>query len=363
MEGAPGAQGAAHPRLARHRPSIRGEYENKPSAQLLARLPGRGLPHVRRLRLGDGDRRRPVGRACSPRAGCSRSPPTPTPTASSSTPGGTATGRPGRTSTTPAGCPTRSNTDTPQPGSDFWPGQFSRTHVGVTRYGYRAVMAGLRAGRVWVDHGQLLDGLDVRREARARPRPGRHPRRPAARPQGREAHPERHRRRPPPAPTPGESCPSWPTSTSSGARCAARSPTGTSWRAPDTKVVHTKDVERPQGHVHPAHPAHGRATSPSTSGCAAATATGNGAGYLGAAVDPHGPIPHDAGQRRPVGGHLVLLQPGVRGRGGPLSGCRRGRWAAGACPSAPRVPEPDSSGKVGVRPEPGRQVPWPRDHC
>ncbi|MDQ0717533.1 hypothetical protein QFZ55_006985 [Streptomyces luteogriseus] len=54
------------------------------------------------------------------------------------------------------------NTDTPQPGSDFWPGQFSRTHVGVTRYGYRAVMAGMRAGRVWLDHGHLLDGLDVR---------------------------------------------------------------------------------------------------------------------------------------------------------------------------------------------------------
>lgn len=54
------------------------------------------------------------------------------------------------------------NTDSQQPGGDFWPGQFSRTHVGVTRYGYRAVMAGLRAGRVWLDHGHLLDGLDVR---------------------------------------------------------------------------------------------------------------------------------------------------------------------------------------------------------
>ncbi|MFF2368903.1 histidinol-phosphatase, partial [Streptomyces sp. NPDC058122] len=39
---------------------------------------------------------------------------------------------------------------------------FSRTHVGVTRYGYLEVMAALRAGRVWVDHGQLVDGIDVR---------------------------------------------------------------------------------------------------------------------------------------------------------------------------------------------------------
>lgn len=37
------------------------------------------------------------------------------------------------------------NTTEPQPGGDFWPGQFSRTHVGVTKYGYRPVMAGLRA--------------------------------------------------------------------------------------------------------------------------------------------------------------------------------------------------------------------------
>ena len=45
---------------------------------------------------------------------------------------------------------------------DFWPGFYSRTHVGATGYGYAQVMAGLRAGRVWVDHGRLLEGLDVR---------------------------------------------------------------------------------------------------------------------------------------------------------------------------------------------------------
>ncbi|GAA5084433.1 hypothetical protein HNP84_002022 [Thermocatellispora tengchongensis] len=45
---------------------------------------------------------------------------------------------------------------------DYWPGQYSRTHVGATSFGYRAVMDGLRAGRVWVDHGGLISGLDVR---------------------------------------------------------------------------------------------------------------------------------------------------------------------------------------------------------
>lgn len=49
-----------------------------------------------------------------------------------------------------------------QPGSDFWPGEFSRTHVGVTSIDYLSVMAALRAGRVWVDHGQLVGALDVR---------------------------------------------------------------------------------------------------------------------------------------------------------------------------------------------------------
>lgn len=45
---------------------------------------------------------------------------------------------------------------------DYWPGQYSRTHVGSDGFSYAAVMDGIRAGRVWVDHGQLLDGLDVR---------------------------------------------------------------------------------------------------------------------------------------------------------------------------------------------------------
>jgi PHP domain len=45
---------------------------------------------------------------------------------------------------------------------DFWPGFYSRTHVGATSDSYGAVMDGLRAGRVWVDHGGLVSALDVR---------------------------------------------------------------------------------------------------------------------------------------------------------------------------------------------------------
>ncbi|MFJ8590972.1 PHP domain-containing protein [Streptomyces sp. NPDC093598] len=45
---------------------------------------------------------------------------------------------------------------------DYWPGQYSRTHVGADGFSYAAVMDGIRAGRVWVDHGQLVDSVDVR---------------------------------------------------------------------------------------------------------------------------------------------------------------------------------------------------------
>lgn len=53
------------------------------------------------------------------------------------------------------GVPARDN-------GDFWPGYYSRTHVGADRFSYAAVMSGLRSGRVWVDHGRLVDAVDVR---------------------------------------------------------------------------------------------------------------------------------------------------------------------------------------------------------
>lgn len=45
---------------------------------------------------------------------------------------------------------------------DFWPGFYSRTHVGTTSRSYRAVMKGMRDGRVWVDHGGLVKSVDVK---------------------------------------------------------------------------------------------------------------------------------------------------------------------------------------------------------
>ncbi|PZF81915.1 PHP domain-containing protein [Jiangella anatolica] len=44
---------------------------------------------------------------------------------------------------------------------DYWPGLYSRTHVGAARRDYLAVMRGLRDGRIWVDHGRLVKTLDV----------------------------------------------------------------------------------------------------------------------------------------------------------------------------------------------------------
>lgn len=44
---------------------------------------------------------------------------------------------------------------------DFWPGFYSRTHVGAASRDYRAVMRGMRDGRIWVDHGGLVKSVDV----------------------------------------------------------------------------------------------------------------------------------------------------------------------------------------------------------
>jgi PHP domain len=45
--------------------------------------------------------------------------------------------------------------------SDFAPGQYSRTVVGARHRDYRAVMEGIRRGRIWVSHGALIRGLAV----------------------------------------------------------------------------------------------------------------------------------------------------------------------------------------------------------
>jgi hypothetical protein len=47
------------------------------------------------------------------------------------------------------------------PGRDFWPGAYSRTVVGAREASYPAVMEGIRKGRMWVVHGDLISSLDV----------------------------------------------------------------------------------------------------------------------------------------------------------------------------------------------------------
>lgn len=51
---------------------------------------------------------------------------------------------------------------------DFWPGFYSRTHVGATKPSYQAVMRGMRDGRIWVDHGGLVKSVDIRIKASGR---------------------------------------------------------------------------------------------------------------------------------------------------------------------------------------------------
>ncbi|WP_134666423.1 MULTISPECIES: PHP domain-containing protein [unclassified Amycolatopsis] len=47
------------------------------------------------------------------------------------------------------------------PYADFYPGEFSRTVVGVSRPGFEGVLEGLRAGRIWLSHGGLVQQLEV----------------------------------------------------------------------------------------------------------------------------------------------------------------------------------------------------------
>ncbi|MFI5473378.1 histidinol-phosphatase [Streptomyces cacaoi] len=295
MEGAPGAQGAAIPGW-RGATSIRGEYENKPSAQSWAGYPADayltygGFDWATATVGGLWDSMLAEGRLFSVTTNSDNHRTVFDTWKNGDWPAGQNFDTTGR-------LPDPVNTDTPQPGSDFWPGQFSRTHVGVTRYGYRAVMTGLREGRVWLDHGHLLDGLEVRlrREhsngrgvtlgGRLRVRKGEKltleitvtsASRPN--PQGilpQLAHVDVIR----------------------GAVRGAVSDRDT-WRAPDTKVVRTTDVSGRKGTYTLRVP-----VSVGDESCyvrlRGSDGNRNGTGYLGAPVDPHGPIPHEPGNGDP----------------------------------------------------------------
>jgi hypothetical protein len=295
MEGAPGAQGAAIPGW-RGATSIRGEYENKPSAQSWqgyptdAYLTYGGFDWATATVGGLWDSMLAEGSLFSITTNSDNHRTVFDTWKNGDWPAGQNFDNTGR-------LPDPLNTDAPQPGSDFWPGQFSRTHVGVTRYGYRAVMAGLRAGRVWVDHGHLLDGLDVRVKrdcdsgrgvtlgGRLRVRKGEKITlyvtvTTASRPNPQGILPE--------------------LAHVDVIRGAVRGPVGDrdGWQAPDTKVVRTKDVSGRKGTY--------TLRIPLTAGdesfyvrLRGSDGKRHGAGYLGAAIDPHGPVPHEPGNGDP----------------------------------------------------------------
>ncbi|MGW0419724.1 PHP domain-containing protein [Streptomyces sp. NPDC003015] len=295
MEGAPGAQGAAIPGW-RGASSIRGEYENKPSAQSWQGYPADayvtygGFDWATATVGGLWDSMLAEGSLFSITTNSDNHRTVFDTWKNGDWPAGQNFDNTGR-------LPDPVNTDTPQPGSDFWPGEFSRTHVGVTRYGYRAVMAGLRAGRVWADHGHLLDGLDVRVKrdcdsgrgvtlgGRLRVRKGERITlyvtvTTTSRPNPQGILPE--------------------LAHVDVIRGAVRGPVSDrdGWKAPDTKVVRTQDVSGRKGTY--------TLRIPLTAGdesfyirLRGSDGNRHGTGYLGASVDPHGPIPHEPGNGDP----------------------------------------------------------------
>jgi hypothetical protein len=186
--------------------------------------------------------------------------------------------------------PSPTDTGVPQAGSDFWPGQFSRTHVGVTRYSYLDVLAGLRAGRVWVDHGQLVDGLDVRLATAGSKQRGVT--------LGGRLKAQR-----------GERLELRVTVTSATRpnfhgllprlahldviRGVVTGPVRDrdSWKAPDTRVVEQLDVRQKSGTYTLRIPL-GRAERSHYLRLRGSDGRRNGPGYLGRAIDPAGPIQH-----------------------------------------------------------------------
>ncbi|PWG12930.1 histidinol-phosphatase [Streptomyces sp. V2] len=295
MEGAPGAQGAAIPGW-RGANSIRGEYENAPSANSFAGYPKEayltygGFDWATATVGGLWDSMLAEGGLFSITSNSDAHRIVFDTWKNGDWPAGQNFDNTGK-------LPDPVDTTSPQPGSDFWPGQFSRTHVGVTRYGYRAVMAGMRAGRVWADHGHLLDGLEVRLKRR-------HSHGRGVTLGGRL----RVRK--------GEKLTLEITVTTASRvnphgilpklahvdviRGTVTGPVtdADTWKAPDTKVVRTKDVSGLKGTYTLRIPV---TVEDDSFYLRLRGSDGNhhGTGYLGASVDPHGPVPHAPGDGDP----------------------------------------------------------------
>ncbi|WP_306214471.1 PHP domain-containing protein [Actinoplanes sp. RD1] len=288
MEGAPGAQGAALPGL-RGAASIRGEYENKPSADSFPGYPAEayvtygGFDWMTATVGGMWDALLAEGKLFSITSNSDNHRTVYDTLRNGDWPAGATFDSTGKV-------PDPVDTGTPQAGSDFWPGQFSRTHVGVTRYGYREVLAGLRAGRVWVDHGQLVDGLDVRLTSAS----GR------SVTLGGRLSARRGERLTLSVTVTGATRPNFHGVVPSLAhldvirgtvRGSARD--RDSWRAPDTRVVATFDSFRRSLRWS------FTAGEPSYLRLRGSDGKRHGAGLLGSTIDPHGPIAHTPGDGDP----------------------------------------------------------------
>ena len=292
MEGAPGAQGAALPGWGGAN-AIRGEYQNQPSAQSWPGYPAEaylthgGFDWMTATVGGMWDALLSEGRLFSITTNSDNHR-----TVHDTWRNGD--WQPGQNFDSTGKLPDPVDTGAPQPGSDFWPGQFSRTHVGVTGYGHRELMAGLRAGRVWVDHGQLLDGVDVRligdggeRTLGGRLRARRGERLTLQVTITTSSRPNFHGELPRPAHV-------------DVIRGAVRGPAKdpTSWRAPATRVVRSVDVRGRTGTYTlriPLDPIR----EPTYIRLRGSDGRRNGPGLLGPDVDPRGPIPHTPGDGDP----------------------------------------------------------------
>jgi len=203
--------------------------------------------------------------------------------------------------------PSPTDTGVPQPGSDFWPGEFSRTHVGVARHGYLEVMDALRRGRVWVDHGHLVDALDVRVVAEGDRGPGVTLGGRLAAARGERIEPRitvRTASRPNPKgvlPQLGH------LDVIRGAVTGAVADRD-SWRAPDTKVVERIDTSGRRGTFELRLPL-GRAAEPFYLRLRGSDGRRQGTGYLGAAIDPAGPIPHPDNEGDPWADTWLYTNP------------------------------------------------------
>lgn len=180
---------------------------------------------------------------------------------------------------------------------DFWPGYYSRTHVGAESRSYAAVLAGLRAGRVFVDHGSLVDAVDVTVRSRGDNRPGS--------PLGSVVTPRKGARLELAISITLASLPNWAQFVPKLARVdvirgAVTGPVGDrdTYQAPSTKVVLQKDVSGAKDTVQLTYDL-GQVSDPfyvrvrGTDGKRAAV------GLRGAAVDPSGPAADVKGDADP----------------------------------------------------------------